>query len=59
MLASTKLGARFFEGVCPPNNATANFCDPPHPAVQRPEPRYWDSGLKRVTHRSTEVGDLA
>jgi len=24
----------FFEGVCPPSNATANSYDPPHPAVR-------------------------
>ena len=27
-------GRGFFEGVCAPSNATANFCDPPHSAIQ-------------------------
>jgi hypothetical protein len=24
----------FFEGVCTPSNAAANFRDPPHPAIR-------------------------
>jgi len=26
-----EIGGGFFEGVCAPSNATANFCDPPPP----------------------------
>src|SRR5215216_4767943 len=30
-----EIGCRFFEGVCTPSNATANFCDPPPPSSKR------------------------
>jgi hypothetical protein len=29
-------GGGFFEGVCTPSNATANFCDPPLPPLHSP-----------------------
>src|SRR5688500_11356394 len=31
----SEIGGGFSEGVCTPCNATANFCDPPHPATQK------------------------
>jgi hypothetical protein len=50
----------FFEGVCPPSNATVIFHDPPPPHnTKEPEPRQWDSGLKRITSRATVSVDLA
>jgi hypothetical protein len=34
-----KIGARFFEGVCPPSSATAHLRDPPPPRnTKEPEP---------------------
>jgi hypothetical protein len=50
--------AGFFEVVCTPSTTTANFRDPPLSAKE-PEPRLWDSGPKRVTHRSTVDSALA
>jgi hypothetical protein len=36
MYACTReTGGGFFEGVCPPSNATANFRDPPPPSLER------------------------
>jgi hypothetical protein len=32
-----EIGGGFFEGVCAPTNAAANFCDPP-PNTKEPEP---------------------
>jgi hypothetical protein len=52
-------GRGFFEGVCTPSNATAHSYDPPQPPTQRPEPRQWDSGPKRITSRATVDGALA
>jgi hypothetical protein len=46
----------FFEEVCTPSNATADFRDPP--PTQRPEPYCQDSGLKRITRRATVDGAL-
>jgi hypothetical protein len=51
-------GGGFFEGVCTPSNATAHSYDPPRNAKE-PEPRYWNSGPKRVMRRSTVRGDSA
>jgi len=53
-------GGGFFEGVCAPSNATANFRDPPPPHnTKEPEPRQWDSGPKGITRRATVDGALA
>jgi hypothetical protein len=30
-----EIGCGFFDGVCTPSNATANFCDPPPPSLER------------------------
>ena len=50
----------FIEGVRTLSNATAIFCDPPPPRNTRePEPRYWNSGPKRVMRRATVEGGLA
>jgi hypothetical protein len=55
-----EIGARFFEGVCPSSNATANFRDPPPPRnAKEPEPHRQGSGLKRITSHPTVSGDLA
>jgi hypothetical protein len=51
-------GRGFFEGVCAPSNATANFRDPPR-NTKEPEPQWQDSGPKRITLRATVDGDLA
>ena len=52
-------GARFFEGVCTPSNATAHSYDPPPPCnTKEPEPHWQGSGPKRITSRPTVSGDL-
>jgi hypothetical protein len=52
--------AGFFEGVCAPSNATANFHDPPPPRnTKEPEPHWQGSGPKRITSRATVSGALA
>jgi hypothetical protein len=29
-----RIGREFFEGVCTPSSATADFRDPPHPSIR-------------------------
>jgi hypothetical protein len=53
-------GRGFFEGVCPPSNATANFHDPPPPlSAKEPEPWQWGSGPKWIMRHVTVGGPLA
>jgi hypothetical protein len=53
-------GRGFFEEVCAPSNASANFCDPPPPRdTKEPEPWQWGSGPKRITSRATLIRALA
>jgi hypothetical protein len=53
-----EIGRGFFQGVRAPSNATAHSYDQPRNANE-PEPRYWDSGPKWITHRATVDGTLA
>jgi hypothetical protein len=54
-----EIGSGFFEGVCPPTNVTANFCDPPPPHnTKDPEPHCQGSSPKRVTSRANVDDDL-
>jgi hypothetical protein len=53
-------GGGFFEVVCTPSNATADFRDPPPPGnTKEPEPWQWGSGPKWIMPRVTVGGALA
>jgi hypothetical protein len=59
MLAFLKSGADFSKGCAHPAMQPPIPATHPRPATQRPEPRYRDSGPKRVTRRANVDGDLS
>jgi hypothetical protein len=55
-----EIGGEFFEGVCAPSNAPANFRDPPPTlSAKEPEPCRWGSGPIWIMRRLTVGGALA